>query len=127
LLEVIVAFALLALALTMLLGPLSGAARQVRHSGEISRASLYAQSLLAQAGSGEALQPGRKEGAFEQGRYRWILEVAPYADPALVRTVPGRSAAPPLRQLTLEIRWGDAPGQAMRWQTLRLVPAEGIR
>ncbi|WP_051414663.1 type II secretion system protein XpsI [Pseudoxanthomonas suwonensis] len=127
LLEVIVAFALLALALTMLLGALSGAARQVRHSEELSRASLHAQSLLAQAGVGEALEPGRREGTFDRDRYRWTLEIAPYADPALVQAMPERSASPQLRQLTLEVRWGDGPAQAMRWHTLRLVPAEGVR
>ncbi|AKC88050.1 type II secretion system protein XpsI [Pseudoxanthomonas suwonensis] len=127
LLEVIVAFALLALALTLLLGTLSGAARQVRHSEAISRASLHAQSLLAQAGVGEALEPGRREGTFDKGVYRWTLEIAPYADSAPVLTMPVRLSSPQLRQLTLEVRWGDEPGQAMRWQTLRLVPAEGIR
>ena len=127
LLEVIVAFALLALALTVLLGALSGAARQVRHSAEITRASLHAQSLLAQAGVGEALEPGRTEGTFDQDRYRWTLEVAPYADPASMHALPGPSVSPQLRQLTLEIRWGDETGQAMRWHSLRLVPAGTVR
>ncbi len=52
LLEVIVAFALLALALSLLLGSLSGASRQVRDSADSSRATLHAQSLLAQLGAG---------------------------------------------------------------------------
>ena len=50
LIEVIIAFALLALALTLLLGSLSGAARQVGQADVRSRATLYAQSLLASTG-----------------------------------------------------------------------------
>ena len=54
LIEVIIAFALLALALTLLLGSLSGAARQVRNANDAGRAALHAQSLLAQGGVGRA-------------------------------------------------------------------------
>ena len=81
----IVAFAILALALTLLLGTLSGAARQVRWADEAGRASLHAQSLLDTVGVGEALQPGHRDGRFEDGRYRWTLDVAPYRDPCCRR------------------------------------------
>ncbi|HBK44949.1 MAG TPA: general secretion pathway protein GspI, partial [Xanthomonadaceae bacterium] len=81
LIEVIVAFALMAMAMTLLLGSLSGAARQVRHADDVSRATLHAQSLLAGLGVEAPLVPQRRSGDFEQGRYRWALEVAPYADP----------------------------------------------
>ena len=64
LIEVIVAFGVLALGLTLLLGTLSGATRQVRDSEQAGRAALHAQSLLAQAGVGEALQPGQRDGEF---------------------------------------------------------------
>ena len=40
LIEVIIAFALLALALTLLLGSMSGAARQIRHADDAGRRSL---------------------------------------------------------------------------------------
>lgn len=121
LLEVIVAFALLALALSLLLGALSGASRQVRESADGSRATLHAQSLLAQLGAGEALQPGRQEGSFEGERYRWQLEVAPFADPLAARAQvdPG---APQLLDVRLVVRWGDERGQSMQWRTLRLAP-----
>ena len=46
LIEILVAFAVLALGLTLLLGTLSGASRQVRQGGDIGRAGLLAQSLL---------------------------------------------------------------------------------
>ena len=52
LIEVIVAFAVLALALTLLLGTLSGASRQLRWADDAGRASLHAQSLIDQLGVG---------------------------------------------------------------------------
>ena len=123
LLEVIVAFALLALALSLLLGALSGASRQVRESADGSRATLHAQSLLAQLGAGEALQPGRQEGSFEGERYRWQLDVAPFADPLAARAQvdPG---GPKLLDVRLVVRWGDERGQSMQWRTLRLAPRD---
>lgn len=124
LIEVIIAFALLALALTLLLGSLSGAARQIRAADDSGRATLHAQSLLAQLGVGEILQPGRKEGTFEGGRYRWALEMAPYVDPLKRRAPQTVSSAPRLLQVQLEVEWGQAPGQRQQWQTLRLAPAD---
>ncbi|MGH8025357.1 MAG: type II secretion system protein XpsI [Pseudoxanthomonas sp.] len=124
LIEVIIAFALLALALTLLLGSLSGAARQIRTADDSGRATLHAQSLLAQLGVGEVLQPGRKQGTFEQGRYRWALEVEPYIDPLQRRSPQAAASASRLLQLQLEVEWGDAPGQRLRWRTLRLAPGD---
>ena len=123
LLEVIVAFALLALALSLLLGSLSGASRQVRDSADSSRATLHAQSLLAQLGAGEALQPGRQQGGFEGDRYQWQLDVVPFADPLAARAQldPG---APQLLDVRLAVRWGGERGQAMEWRTLRLAPPD---
>jgi general secretion pathway protein I len=125
LIEVIVAFALLALAMTLLLGSLSGAARQVRHADDVSRATLHAQSLLAGLGVETPLLPQRRSGDFEQGRYRWTLAVAPYAD-AHAPADAGAAGGPQLLQLSLAIRWGEAPSQQLQLQTLRLVtPAAG--
>ena len=124
LIEVIIAFALLALALTLLLGSLSGAARQVRQAEDTSRATLHAQSLLATVGVGETLEPGREEGEFEDGRYRWTLEITPYLDP-LKRASPLSSPqGPRLLQLQLAVRWGEGAGQRLQWQTLRMAPAD---
>ncbi|MBN6152657.1 prepilin-type N-terminal cleavage/methylation domain-containing protein [Xanthomonas sp. AmX2] len=124
LIEVIVAFALLALALTLLLGSLSGAARQVKRADELSRATLYAQSLLAEQGTEQPLQPGREQGSFEQGRYRWTLEVAPYVDPRRAPNDAVAPGAPVLLQLSLQVNWGEGPAQALQWKTLRLVAVQ---
>ena len=120
LLEVIVAFALLALALTLLLGSLSGATRQLRDAADAGSAALHAQSLLAQEGVGTLLLPGAREGQWEGGRYRWRLQVSPYLDPLRPEPVhlPG---APRLLQLQLDVRWGDAAGQSLQLRSLRRV------
>ena len=123
LIEVIVAFALLALALTLVLGSLSGAARQVRAADDATKAALHAQSLLAQVAVGETLLPGRSDGQIEGTPYRWTLDVAPFADPM---TRPGTLGPSGVRllQLRLAVRWGDGPGQQLQWQTLRLAPSD---
>ena len=131
LIEVIVAFAILALGLTLLLGTLSGAARQVRWADDAGRASLHAQSLLDTLGVGEALQPGHRDGRFEDGRYRWSLDIAPYRDPLLPPTVATTDlGAPRLLQLSLLVQWGKGndPRQRLSLQSLRLVtpnPVDG--
>jgi general secretion pathway protein I len=126
LIEVIVAFALLAAALTLLLGTLSGAARQVRSSADAGRAALYAQSLMSQVGVGEALKPGARSGDFENGRYRWTLDVRRWNDPAQSADALRDPAAPTLLEVRLGIEWGDGgPGQRLLLRTLRLM-APGV-
>jgi general secretion pathway protein I len=124
LIEVIVAFALLALALTLLLGTLSGATRQVRWSGDAGRAALHAQSLIDQVGVGAPIEPGQDRGDFEDGRYRWTMGVAPWTDPSIPpdSTQPVDPAALRLYEVTLAVEWGDGrPGQRLQLRTLRLV------
>ena len=124
LIEVIVAFALLALAMSFLLASLSNASRQIRIADQSGRAALHAQSLLSQVGVGEALQPGRRQGSLEGGRYRWTLDVAPYVDPARPPSTTIDPGAPRLLQLRLDMQWGDSAAQRLQWQTLRLAPAD---
>lgn len=112
LIEVIVAFALLALAMTLLLGSLSGAARQVGMADGYGRAALYAQSLLAVAGVEAPLVAGRQQGQWEQGRYRWSLQVSPYNAP--------RQPQSRLWLLDLQVSWGEEAQQQLRWRSLRL-------
>ena len=123
LIEVLVAFAILALALTLLLGTLSGATRQVRWADDAGRAALHAQSLLDQVGVAEAPRRERREGSFENGRYRWSLEIAPYADPLLPPTNAVDPAAPTLMRVALVVQWGEGadPRNRLSMASLRLV------
>lgn len=125
LLEVIVAFAVLALALTLLLGSLSGASRQIKQADLRSRAVLHAQSLLAVTGVVVPLQDGERSGEWEDGRYRWQLQVAPYQEPRTdALPVADTVAGPRLAQLTLQVSWGDTDADRMQWRSLRLLPAD---
>ena len=124
LIEVIVAFALLAAALTLLLGTLSGAARQVRGSADAGRAALHAQSLLDQVGVGEELKPEAREGEFEDGIYRWALQVRPWADPSQPPDAPRDPSSPRLLEVAMLVQWGDGgPRQRLALRTLRMQPA----
>jgi general secretion pathway protein I len=129
LIEVMVAFAILALALTLLLGTLSGATKQIRWADDAGRAALHAESLLSQTGVGEALAPGRTEGNFEDGRYRWTMEIQPWVDPSLVDVPPQPvdPGAPRLLSLDLEVQWGSgAARERLHLQSLRLVTPDPL-
>jgi len=124
LIEVIVAFALLAAALTLLLGTLSGAARQVRGAADSGRAALHAQSLLDQVGVGEEIKPGASDGEFEGGRYRWALDVKPWIDPSQPPEAARDPSAPRLLELLMTVEWGTGgPRQRLVLRTLRMMPA----
>jgi general secretion pathway protein I len=128
LIEIIVAFAILALGLTLLLGTLSGATRQVRAAGDAGRAALHAQSLLDELGN--LPQPQDLQGELEQGRYHWRMQVEPWQDPT-PRVAPPRldPSASRLLRLRLQVEWGErGPAQRIQLSSLRLVrpQADGI-
>lgn len=120
LLEVIIAFGLLAAALTLLLGTLTGATRQVRRAADAGTAALHAQSMIDAVGVGKPLTAGDDAGEFGDGRYRWTMQVRPWTEPgpplptALVATTR-------LFEVDLDVEWGDAADQRLRLRTLRLV------
>jgi general secretion pathway protein I len=130
LIEIIVAFGILALGLTLLLGTLSGATRQVRQAGDAGRAALHAQTLLAQHAS--ALQrPTSLDGELEDGRYRWRLQATPWQDPTPragpVRTDPGAAR---MLHVQLDVEWAEGgPQERLQVASLRLAlpPREGAR
>jgi general secretion pathway protein I len=121
LIEIVVAFAILALGLTLLLGTLSGASRQLRQAGDAGRAELHAQSLLDELAV--LPEPGHRQGALEDGRYHWQLDVAPWAGPGRADAPPS-PGAPRLLRVALRMEWGDGgPGQTLQLSSLRLVRA----
>jgi general secretion pathway protein I len=115
LLEVLIAFTLLAIGLGLLLAILSDGLRSVANASDSTRATLYAESMLDALGADRRLQPGRSAGAFENNKYRWTLDIATFQPP---------DAAPPPNgpnhvDLLLQMKWGTAPGQNLRVETLR--------
>jgi general secretion pathway protein I len=126
LIEVIVAFALLALALTLLLGSLSNAARQVHWADGAGRATLHAQSLLDQVGVGEALQAGTRHGSFDNERYHWTLAIKPFVDPVTGKPAATADGAQ-LFQVDLAMEWGASAAQHMDVHTLRLSRSDTVQ
>jgi general secretion pathway protein I len=97
----------------------------VRGSSDAARAALYAQSLLAQVGTGEAIVAGQRDGEFEEGRYRWQLRIAPWRDRSMAaakQQVDPNAAR--LFEITLAMQWGDAgPGKQLQLRSLRMAAA----
>lgn len=127
LIEVIVAFALLALGLTLLLGTLSGATRQVRVAADGGRAALHAQSLLDELDMDAPLRPQQRDGDFEDGIYRWRLSVQPWREAATEAPIaPVPAQGPRLLEVELDVEWGDGrPGQRLTVRSLRLTTGTG--
>ena len=128
LIEIIVAFGILALGLTLLLGTLSGATRQVRQAGDAGRAAMHAHTLLAEYAS-TLRAPASFDGELEDGRYRWQLQATPWQDPTPrtgpVRTDPGAAR---LLHVQLDIEWAaGGPQERLQVASLRLAlpPQDG--
>lgn len=120
LIEVIVAFAVLGLGLMLLLGTLSNGTRQVRWAADAGRATLHARSLLDDVGIAVPVTPGQSVGTFDDGRYRWTLDIAPFVDPDAPPTLVD-AGGDGLFELTLAVEWGEAgPRERLQLHTLRL-------
>lgn len=127
LLEVMLAFALLAFAMSLLIGMLANGLHQVSRAEGATEATLHAQSLLDPVGTLEPIAAGSREGYFDGNRYHWRMQITPVGDPA-PRTAPatpltpaaGALAPPVLYRVVLDISWGDGqPAQTLHFVTLR--------
>ena len=131
LLEVMLAFALLAVSLGILIASLGSGLGQVRTAADASEATLHAQSLLDPLGVLEPIEPGRREGESEDGRYRWTMEITEAEDPAPVAPVDPdatpqetvglqMAGAPVLYRIQLDVAWGEGDyARSIRFTTLR--------
>lgn len=127
LLEVMLAFVILAVSMGMLLGMLSRGLGQVRTSQDETEATLHAQSLLDQIGVIDPVQPGERSGEFDNARYRYRLETTEIEDPSPAPALPpvlvdpGTAInAPKVYRVALVVSWGppESPRQ-LRFITLR--------
>jgi general secretion pathway protein I len=126
LLEVMLAFVLLATAMGLVIAMLSNGLRQVQQAQNATEASLYAQSLLDGLGVLEPIEPMAQDGEFDGGRYRYHLEIVEAADPAPRLELPSRVEprqaldAPMLYRIGLSVRWGAGqPAQRVDFALLR--------
>lgn len=118
LLEILVAFVVLALVGGALLQLFQGGLRNVDVSTHISHAALLARAKLNELSASDNLQPGQSEGRFADG-YRWQLQLEPYAGSP--GDVPPDATLQAL-SATLDIFW--EPDGVYRAHTL--LPSRGL-
>lgn len=81
LIEVLAAFAVLALGIAIVVSLLNGGRRQVRYAADMSYAAQFAQSLLDAQGINGRLHEGESDGSSDDERVRWHLEIREIDDP----------------------------------------------
>lgn len=124
LLEVMLAFVLLAMLMGLAIAALSNGLRQVRSAQDETEATLYAQSLLDGIGVLAPIAPTERDGRFGDGRYRYRLEIREVPDPAPTGAAPLAVAsmvrAPRLFRVALSVQWGEGgAGQQLQFASLR--------
>jgi general secretion pathway protein I len=117
LIEVLVAFTILAMALTVLLKILSAGLRNVDAAGEYARAISIAEAELAVPGMLEPLHPGITQGE-EDGGYSWVRDVSEFRP---VNRPEYSSASMPPYLIAVEVTWPAGRGERMvRLETIRI-------
>jgi general secretion pathway protein I len=123
LIEVLVAFMILALALTVLMRIFSGGLRNVSVSSDYATATLIAESRLAAAGIDLPLVPGETSGT-EGERFEWTISVQDY------EPWPGyRSAAQGVDayRVTVTVEWPHRDRtRSVGLSTVRLITQGGV-
>lgn len=104
LIEVLVAFMILALALTVLLRIFSGGLRSVSLSSQYARAILVAEAQLAAADTPDGLVPGTTTGTDGEA-FQWTRRVTDYP-PGSERA--GGSPRVPAYQIDVDVEWQQA-------------------
>ncbi len=126
LLEILVAFTILALSLGVLMQIFSGSLRNADVTRDQAQAVALAQSLLAPAGVEATLVPGESTGVLDD-KFRWLLRVSPFVQ----EPRPGEAEAmrSPLTldlwEVAVRVAWGGdsrSPERALTLTTLRVQP-----
>jgi general secretion pathway protein I len=126
LLEILVAFSILALSLGVLMQIFSGATRNADLARDQTRATALAQSLLASTHIEPVLAASGNGGTTDDG-LRWRIEVAPFEDANEMDAPPAIATAAPLDLWLIKARvaWGGdfgSPERSVSLATLRTRP-----
>jgi general secretion pathway protein I len=122
LIEVLVAFMILALALTVLLRIFAAGVRNVSVSSDYARAVLIAESRLAATGIDGVLAPGETSG-IEEDRFEWIQTVEEYT-PSPDYQISVQNV--PAFYVTVSVAWPHGDGsRSVGLSTVRLLLKEG--
>ena len=122
LLEVLVAFVILALALSVIMQIFSGGLRNAALADDYSRAVLLAESRLAEL----SVQPleGETRGEFD-GKYSWRSTIHPWIDDAGTLGAGAQTLPVRLMEIKVVVAWGEEGGKPREidLNTLQLAPA----
>ena len=112
LLEVLVAFVILAAVATALFRLFSGALANVSAADEYSRAVLVAESVLTTAAATRPLREDTQRGTADDGRIEWTTVVAAYTPPDVLPDLERAAEAMPTRlyRVTAEVTFPSPSG-----------------
>jgi general secretion pathway protein I len=120
LLEIVVAFTLMALIISVLLSVFSGGLQGLGLAEDYSRASSVAESTLARVGADIALKEGETRGT-EADRYRWSVQIKPIEVEQPTQGQPQAIMAVQLMEVSVAVTWDDyGRNREVKLHTLRL-------
>ena len=112
LLEVLVAFVILALVGTTLFRLFGASLNNAGAADEYSRAAIYAESRLALATADHPLRQTADQGTSEDGRYAWVATVEPYVAPGATSDQTRLAQLLPMTlwRVSITVSWPGAGG-----------------
>ena len=112
LLEVLVAFVILALVGTALFQLFGGALNNASAADEYSRAALFAESRLTAAAAATPLREGSDQGVSDDGKYAWATRIETYVAPGTTADQDrlGQMAAVRLLRISVTVSWPGTLG-----------------
>jgi general secretion pathway protein I len=108
--EVVVAFALLAVVLTTVFEIFTSGLARASELDNYSRALAMAQSQLADAGVEEALAEGEARGESEDRQFRWSVAVTPHVEDPADTSKPPPALPYTLYRVEARVGWTSAAG-----------------
>ncbi|MGR9086976.1 MAG: type IV pilus modification PilV family protein [Gammaproteobacteria bacterium] len=117
LLEMLVAFSILAIALGILLNIFSSGMRAAGMAEEYTAAVQLAESLMARAGIETQLHQGRADGVAND-KYYWQMTIDPFE--LVMENLDTKVIPASLFMVTVTVSWGDGSQRAVELSTLKI-------
>lgn len=124
LIEVLAAFALLAIGVAVVAGTLNGGRRQIHHAAELSYAAQWAQSIIDGQGLSARLHEGEDEGESPDRHMRWHLQIREIIDPLADRELIERLQQDASTELVAQLQADHAERDANPWAGGGLAPGD---
>lgn len=127
LLEIVVAFTLMALIVAVLLRVFSGGLQGIGLAEEYSRATSIAESMLARVGADIELKQGTTNGAVDE-RFNWTVNIQPHVlEEAGAADIPGATPSNilpvSLMEVVVDVVWSEnGRDRRVKLTTLRTGP-----